>query len=254
MAERERLLRDQHSDVVAMLPEGREAATELLEQITRHLATRPEWGCHGDTVTRSDGSPVTLVAEAPLETIGQLVPEDFCVMAKNAGDTEHRLVSAVLCFPAHWRLAEKLGRGISQIHAPVPHYDPGVARRVNRVFDAIRPEAPLFRINWAVVTRPDLFTPHPAPNRVKQSEPNIPIYIRIERQTFLRLPISQAIVFGIRTSISPLSGLIADEADALRTAIVRQTDATFAYKGGRDFFHTLIGRLDALIEDGSVEQ
>jgi hypothetical protein len=37
------------------------------------------------------------------------------------------LTAAILCFPASWTLAEKLGRPLGAIHGPVAGYDPGMA-------------------------------------------------------------------------------------------------------------------------------
>ena len=251
MDERERLLQEHPDDILAMLPEGRDAAIELYHAMAANLATRREWQTTLNKITRPDGREVLLDEIAPLETLCRLVAEDLCIMVKTGEEDEYRLTAAVLCFPGHWRLSEKLGHPMSHIHGPVPHYDQSIAKRVNRVFDALRPETPLFRINWAVVTRPDLFTPWPAKDRVKTSETTLPIYLRIERQSFVRLPKTQAIVFGIRTSIAPLEALTASEAQALQDTIRSHTDPMYTYKGGRPFFQTLTQRLESLI--GSQE-
>ena len=57
----------------------------------------------------------------PMGTLGHLVQEDLCLMEKRG--EEHVLTAAVLCFPASWRLADKIGRPLEAIHVPVPEYD-----------------------------------------------------------------------------------------------------------------------------------
>ena len=44
-----------------------------------------------------------------LDRLAGLAQEDFCVMQAQP-DGAYALTAALLCFPAHWRLAEKLGR------------------------------------------------------------------------------------------------------------------------------------------------
>lgn len=111
------------------------------------------------------------------------------------------LVAAVLCFPASWRLDEKIGRPLTAIHAPVAVYDADVGRRVQRLFDAIRPGQPLWRANLLEYDDPALFQPRSAfdPPR-RTSGPEAP-YLRAERQCLLRLPRTGAVVFSIHTHV-----------------------------------------------------
>jgi hypothetical protein len=57
------------------------------------------------------------------------------------------LSGAILCFPAAWRLEEKLGRTLMRLHLPVAKHTKDVGRRVQRLMDAIRPETPMWRAN-----------------------------------------------------------------------------------------------------------
>ena len=56
--------------------------------------------------------------------------EDLCLMQRGAAG--YRLV-AVVCFPAHWRLADKLGRPLEAIHEPVPGFGERLAPTVDRI-------------------------------------------------------------------------------------------------------------------------
>ena len=62
-------------------------------------------------------------------------------------------------------------------------------------------------------------------------EPGAQLYLRTERQTLVRLPETGAVVFGIKTSVSPLESLAADEAEVL-LGLVQEFDADErAYRG-----------------------
>ena len=96
-------------------------------------------------VRRPDGVRVPLDRADPMATLGHLVQEDLCLMEKRG--QQHVLTAAVLCFPASWRLADKIGRPLTAIHAPVAEYDDALARRVQRLFDGVQPGRPLWRFN-----------------------------------------------------------------------------------------------------------
>ncbi len=112
----------------------------------------------------------------------------------------HVLSGAVLCFPASWSLAEKMNRPLGLIHAPVAQYDALMARRVQRLLDAIRPGQPLWRANANAQLTGDLFAPmtEAEARRRKPVPPDAP-YLRSERQCLVRLPRTGAVVFSIHT-------------------------------------------------------
>lgn len=213
MAERERLLDHHFSDVHALLPEAEVAAAELLERVLEELAHMPGYTVEPDRVCRPDGGRVALDRAAPLATLGRLVQEDFCILQPGAAG-EHVMTAAVLCFPASWSLEEKLGRPLSGIHRPVAGYDPAMAARVQRLFDAIRPEQPLWRANALAYDDPALFQPRREAERRARPAGNAP-YIRSERQSLLRLPQSGAVVFSIHTFVVLHSALAPEQAAAL---------------------------------------
>jgi hypothetical protein len=49
----------------------------------------------------------------------------------------YRLTAGCVCFPSRWRLADKAGHPINDIHIPVPTYDDRLAPGMNRLFDRI---------------------------------------------------------------------------------------------------------------------
>lgn len=197
MAERARLLGGMRDKVVALTPEGAEAASELMESVLAFLRTRADYSCAEGTVTRPDGVTVTLDPADPLGTLGLLVQEDLCILEKPAGAAEHVLTGAVLCFPSAWTLAQKIGRPLMRIHAPVEEYDEGIGRRVQRLFDGVQVGRPLWRFNWLPTNDTALFRPKMEyADKIRAT--GMP-YLRSERQTILRLPRTRAVIFGIHT-------------------------------------------------------
>ncbi|HET7409779.1 MAG TPA: DUF3445 domain-containing protein, partial [Paracoccaceae bacterium] len=182
MAYRRRLLAERPELVLGAISEGEDPAEELLEMLLAHL-----------------GDPRPLTHEerfCQLTAIGRLVAEDFCLMVADACG-EYRLAAAVLCFPSRWLLSEKFGRPMTPIHDPVPGYAGDLAKRVNRVLEALRPERPLVRVNWSVHPTPELFLPQGEKEKAADTDASGPFYLRTERQTLVRLPRTGAVAFGI---------------------------------------------------------
>ena len=114
---------------------------------------------------------------------------------------EHILTGAVLCFPASWRLDEKFMRPLTGIHVPVGSYDDQVAKRVQRLFDGVRPGRPLWRFNGLWYDDATLYHPRSIHDRRDHPEPGQARFLRSERQSILRLPDTGAVIFGIHTYI-----------------------------------------------------
>ncbi|MEZ5798389.1 MAG: DUF3445 domain-containing protein [Paracoccaceae bacterium] len=214
MAERARLIAAVPQQVHGLLPEGREAAGELLALVLARLSREPGFAIGADSVRRPDGVEVALDRAQPLLTLGHLVQEDLCLM-EQAGD-EHRLTGGILCFPASWSLRQKLGRALVSIHTPVASYDEGVAKRVQRLFDAIRVDQPLWRMNFLTYDDHALFQPRTEDQR--RPRPVTHGYVRCERQCLLRLPRTRAVVFAIHTYVVRAATLSAEETAALMAA------------------------------------
>ncbi|MCC5986969.1 MAG: DUF3445 domain-containing protein [Pararhodobacter sp.] len=196
MAERERLIATIPDKVHALLPQAEEAARELAAMIAERL---PSFGFtrQGAAWRCPDGRLVSEAPDAPLLTLGRLVQEDLCILQPGP-EGSHILTGAVLCFPASWTLAEKIGRNLIGIHNPVTEYDDTLARRVQRLFDAIHPERPLWRANALAYADPALYQPR-REGETRQQGNGQGGYLRSERQCLLRLPRTGAVVFSIHT-------------------------------------------------------
>lgn len=208
MACRDRLVAEKADEVIALQPGGEAAAEELLAELLEYLAGRPGYEIAPGSVLRPDGVRVALGAAPALETCARLVQEDLLLMQK-PGET-HDLVGGTLCFPALWRLREKVGRSLLEVHRPVAPYTGDLSSRVERVLSVLRPGQVLMRANALIYERPDLYQPA-SEGAPKALTPGTPRYVRVERQTFRRLPETRAVVFAIHTYLVAAGQLSPDD-------------------------------------------
>src|SRR5439155_7230479 len=110
------LLETRHDDVFQALPGTEAASEEILECVTR-------------AIRGSDARESSMTH--PLETAAVLVQEDLCVLQDGV------LVAACVCFPSHWRLAEKIGEPTAALHGPVHGYDRELAAKVDTFIDRL---------------------------------------------------------------------------------------------------------------------
>lgn len=221
LIERRRLLGERPGDVLAAL-EGSEAAqAELVALLLAHLEQHASdrYQIENDAVLDlATGFRLSRRTAPMLALIGGLVQEDFCLLQRV--DDRYVLTAAVLCFPGHWSLAEKVGKPLIDIHAPVPGFAEQLGNPVERLFDRLAVDKPVQRLNWSLVDTDVLYLP-PAhkkePVEIDACDIGCQIRLRVERQTLRRLPETEAVVFGIRTFVSPLDHVIdsAGAADAL---------------------------------------
>ena len=215
MAERDRLIAEAPEKVIAMTPAGAAAAAELYETV---LPLLPALGItlRDGVALRPDGVTVPLDPAAPLATLGRLLQEDFCLMAE--GPEGHVLTGAVLCFPAGWTLAEKLGRPMMGIHRPVAKYTEDLGRRVQRLMDGVQPGRVLMRGTAHHFGGP-LHNPRTeAAGRAPETD--LP-FIRVERQGLMRLPRTGFVIFSIHTYIVRPEALSPEQAALLAEFPIR---------------------------------
>ncbi len=217
LAEKARLINERADDVLALDDGARAAGEELLARVVDELRRIDGFTVATDGVTRPDGVKVALDTADPLRSLGQLVQEDFCILQKQG--EEHVLTGALLCFPASWTLSEKFMHPLTMIHVPVGSYDDGMAKRVQRMFDMVRPEQPLWRANALFYVDPTLYQPRRARDARERDVPDAP-YIRSERQTILRLANTDAIVFSIHTYQIRRESLTVEQAATLAEASI----------------------------------
>jgi hypothetical protein len=163
----------------------------------------------------------------------------------------------VLCFPSRWRLMDKLGKPLSMVHAPVPIYAERLSRPVDRFMRHVRHGHIASRLNWSVLDDATLFQP----GGKWRVQGNIDItaqnagdllFLRVERQTLRRLPESNAVLFGIRVHVYPLSHVIVRpiHAATLSDAVRALPPEIAHYKSMLPLREALLGWLDGRYPSG----
>lgn len=147
---------------------------------------------------------------APLDAAAHLVEEDLCVMQPRGDD--YILTAASVASPSYWRLADKLGQELLDIHDPVVGLRHRIGERMRHFFRELTPERIYLRGNWFVHASGEPFRApeHLVPNRSRRQPPR-PVerlFLRCERQTVRRLPRSGAVLFTIRVFLNPLADLV----------------------------------------------
>jgi dimethylamine monooxygenase subunit A len=147
----------------------------------------------------------------PLAAAALLVQEDLCLMRKSVAGW--RLSAASVCFPSAWDLLDKFKKPMGEIHGAVPGFATGSrnASLIERMFDNLSPERMVIRWNWSLNDTPALYLPlskHGVKRRFGEGQ-NIAdkVFIRLERQTFRKMPKSGDVLFTIRTHVNPLEDL-----------------------------------------------
>ncbi|MEM1237712.1 MAG: DUF3445 domain-containing protein [Pseudomonadota bacterium] len=185
LALRQRLLRERRDEVFAACPGSEPAQAEAVALVTEHLA-------------RDHGREVTLPEGAGIDALAGVIQEDIVILEKR-GDA-HVMVAALLCFPASWMLAEKIGREMAVIHEPVEEIDARMDRQIERVFQAVRPDRPMWRYNQLWYHDAALFQPRSANDR-REKPVGVGDYLRTERQSLVRMPETGGLIFSIHTYV-----------------------------------------------------
>jgi hypothetical protein len=148
-----------------------------------------------------------IAALHPLARAALLVPDDLCVLAPGPGG--YCLVAACLCSPSYWRLAEKIGRPLAQIHAPVAGLEAALGARIARFLENLPVGQVFMRRNWNLHRSgaryqpdPECWVPPPDPAACAA------LVIRSERQT-LRKYSDQSLLFTIGVRVRPLAEIAA---------------------------------------------
>ncbi|RYY13914.1 MAG: DUF3445 domain-containing protein [Alphaproteobacteria bacterium] len=244
------------TEVAAAEPGAAPACREMLERLATVLPRRyPEM-----FETRDDGVHNRITGETwslqddSLTTAALLVQEDLCLLELRDGVPY--LIAGTLCFSPGWRLLEKLGQRLGDVHVKVPLYAERLGRPVDRLMRYLQRGKLVERLNWGLYDNDALFRPgrHFRSERNPEITPDNALdrlFLRVERQTLSVLPRTGAILFTIRTHVYPLSRVIAVEGAAgrLNEAVRALPPEMALYKSVAPFRDALLDALQNLLED-----
>ena len=214
MAERRRLLATAHGDVFAATPVSDAARREALEVTVAALTLHhPDWFSRDGGTVRNHLTGESWEQDAidPLELAGRLVQEDLCLIQNDADGPV--FTAAVLCFPSRWRLMDKIGKILADVHGPVPLYADRLAAPVDRFMRHLKVGHIASRLNWSLLDDPALFQPVgkwrvEGGSDITHENAGERVFLRVERQTLRRLPSTGAVLFGIRVHVYRLDRVI----------------------------------------------
>lgn len=249
LRQRSELLRTGRDQVLQYLDEAEAACLELNRVLRKHLLEFLPGHVSGNVGEIRMRDTEVVIGEPQsgldaLEQLAQLAQEDFCILSSA---DQPRLISGLVCFPSHWRLAEKIGQTSDEIHSMVPGFGRRLSVSTNAVLEKLLPERPVWRVNWTIHDSDTLHTPGPKsfPEGVDAVSVLESTWLRIERQTLRRLPETGAVVFTIRTYQQRIADVVRDSNRREHLAIVMQSlpAETAEYKGLQTVLPLLIEAL-----------
>ena len=206
---RRSLLQDQRAAVFATTAAAAASEADVYGRVLDNLKTH-----HPDICATTP-----LTDDNDLLKAASLVQEDLVIMQETP--TGFMLSAAAVCFPSAWNLAQKVGRDMRHIHAPVPGVNDGIGKSIDLFFNNMKQTKKVQRFNWGLYDREDLFQPL----WWRENQPSADItadtlgdhlFFRVERQTLQRLTDSRDTLFTIRIFNTPLCEVAEDPIRAQR--------------------------------------
>lgn len=199
--------------------------------------------------------------EDPMQLCARLIQDDLAIMFEGE-DGQYYLRAAAILLAGFWRLEDKWGMPLSEIHTSgdVPGFKQKLEKGMMNFFRRVKPDGPVLRNNYFLQVDDDLAWSQSIGSEDSEgigwftAEKNKAIehhYFRSERQSLRRLPRSGGVVFTIRTYFHPITE-IAEEpyvpgrlADAVRS----WGDDVAKYKGRDRYGEVLLDYLDKKHEE-----
>ncbi|CAG8923035.1 unnamed protein product [Penicillium salamii] len=194
--------------------------------------------------------------EDPMAIAARLVQDDLAIMIERP-DGEYYLLGGAVLLAGFWRLSDKFGMRLSEIHTSgdVPQYKSKLEKGMMNFFRRLRPEDPVLRNNYFIQVDDNLPWSHSiGPEDADEvswgtAEKNRAIenhFFRSERQSLRRLPKSGAVVFTIRTYFEPITEVVKEPyvPGRLASAIRSWGDDVSRYKGKEKYQEVLLEYLD----------
>ncbi|MBE9169640.1 DUF3445 domain-containing protein [Pleurocapsales cyanobacterium LEGE 06147] len=239
LTRKQELFQDRYPEVFASLSSSEAGQKEVLDLLLDYLPQRfPQYyqrrGDRIENILMQQFWNISDFEAKPLDLAGRLVQEDLCLMRSSPDG--YILIAASVCFPSNWRLEDKLGQPLDQIHKPVPQYTEKLEDSTNNFFDHLKVDCPVYRLNWTIVDTSELSLRGSKSfsqlDEITVENAGEKLWIRVERQTLRRLEKSNHVLFTIRTYLYPLSIVESNPAIAqnLSTAIQQMPSEIQRYK------------------------
>ena len=200
------------------------------------------------------------LAEDPMQMASRMVQDDLAIMFEKP-DGQYYLLAGSILLPGFWRLEDKFGMPLSEIHSSgnVPGFKSKLEKGMMNFFRRIQPNAPVLRNNYFMQVDDELAWSHSigpedsdgvtAKEGWFTAEKNKAIehhWFRSERQSLRRLPRSGGVVFTIRTYFHPVVEVAQEPGvpGRLASAVRSWGDDVAKYKGRERYQDVLLEYLD----------
>jgi dimethylamine monooxygenase subunit A len=156
----------------------------------------------------------TTLPYGPMEYITRQTQGDFCVLDQRNDNLW--MDAGMVTTQADWSLDFDIGMNFFEWHAPVPlAHEMGIFQRALKFLLSVRQGAPARRLNWTMTVNPLLDTSPEnyhkwGPQKTTLTPENIgkKQHLRVELQSFFRLPRSNGLVFPIRCYLIAFEDLV----------------------------------------------
>ncbi|RMC32089.1 heme-dependent oxidative N-demethylase family protein [Paracoccus alkanivorans] len=156
----------------------------------------------------------TTLPYGPMEYITRQAQGDFALLDQREGNLW--MEAGMVTSQADWSLDFDIGMNFFEWHAPVPlAHEMGIFQRALKFLLAIQQDTPSRRLNWTMTVNPRLDTSPEnyhkwGPEKRTLTPENVgeKQYLRVELQTFFRLPRSNGLAFPIRCYLISLQDLV----------------------------------------------
>jgi hypothetical protein len=229
---------------------GWDALTTLLPELA---AARPDamslardgdrwtWrnGLLGTTATFTVGDDGTLPG-GPLAFLGSQVQEDVVLLDQREGSLWAD--AGLVTFAADWSMGFDVGMRFLEVHGPVPRvHEAGVVQRAEQFLMRLQPGQEFRRTNWTMTvdrrldSSTETYAEWARDRRLVVTDPALPdrLHLRVEVQHLIRLGVSNAVCFLIRTHLLSLRelGTVPQWRHRLAAVLTELPDDMAEYKG-----------------------
>ncbi|KAL7004042.1 hypothetical protein EMMF5_006401 [Cystobasidiomycetes sp. EMM_F5] len=260
----------EHGPVVLdCLPECEDACGELLDMLVDWLPKR--YPTLFSTLANGSGirNEVTKVefedtdrmkGTAALLAISQLVQDDFLMGQKKENGTI-AFTAGIVAMPGFYLLSEKIGQSLEEVHRPVPSFKEKLLLSVERTLSRFEPDMPFERTSWEIVDDENLFFHNIAKLAPGEKLNKLPaeLYFRQDKQSFVKLPKTRAIAFGVHPIMRKLDDLKNSPLvpQLLREIHLKSDAALMKYKVAPAYVDTVLPYLEEMhawqIEQGLIK-
>jgi dimethylamine monooxygenase subunit A len=200
------------------------------------------------------GDPTTLPDGGPLVFLAREVPDDLLLVRERDGRL--RFDAGAVTFAAAWSVSFDVGMDMYEIHGPVPRMTgSGMTARAEQFLLRLPADQVYRRVNWNIAASPTrtydiALESLPAwggdmAAALERGDAIENCQLRIELEHFVRLPMTGAVTFNIRTFMASLAEVRAQPAYAEQLAAVLEElpEDLATYKGFHDLIPAMVAYL-----------